>query len=193
MSKHTSPKSENQAGLAAALDHAEFVERVPTLQHDAAKTVLALVGSMMAYDRAYYGDDFHSRQRQRWERRWCDEIDGAYDLCFRLPRHPAVVAYADELAMRNRHRRYSEPDITLKTARRRFLAARLDYENRCHFRCRHDIVGWSDGGAFVSLRAIVEARAEMIFWFQLVMEQEHIAHVKQQNRWTRARARVTSL
>jgi len=44
--------------LADALDHAEFIERVPALQREAATVAKAVVGRMTAYGRSYYDDEF---------------------------------------------------------------------------------------------------------------------------------------
>ena len=135
---------------------------------------------MTAYGRPYYQSD-EPRRRQSTI---FDEEAAAIDLCFWLPRHPAVAAYKAELATRNSHR---DRSADLRTARRHFKAARDDYEKRCGLRCRRD-VEWSDGGKFVSLRAILEARAEAMYWFGIVEELERVEEAKERREWIRRAA-----
>jgi hypothetical protein len=163
------------------LDRLEFIVRVPSLRRQNSRVAVVKVSRMFAYA--------HDR----------DVED--YELLPRLPRHPAVIAYADELAEVNSRR---DRDIyglryDLKTARRKFFAAHKDYEKRSRYREDRRIQitpdeergKYADFARFVSLSAILEARAEAMHWFKIVMEREHIERVKTQNRWSLARSRVT--
>jgi hypothetical protein len=110
-----------------------------------------------------------------------------FDLVLHLPHHPAVTAYINELAATRR------PGADLKTARRNLKIARINYEKRVRYRVRGNICEWADGGLFVSLSAIIEARADAMHWRKVVMGHEHVARIKQQNRWAVARSRVTAI
>jgi len=102
-----------------------------------------------------------------------------------LPRHPAVIAYVNECAARRR------PDANLRTARRNFNAASVNYKNRCAFRFQPGI-HWDDGGEFVCLSAIIEARAEALHWRKVIVRLEAAAKIKQQkeqNEWAVACSR----
>jgi hypothetical protein len=46
---------------------------------------------------------------------------------------------------------------------------------------------------FCSLSKIIEARAAGIHWRKVVKEMEHVARVKQSNRWAVARSHVTPI
>lgn len=92
-----------------------------------------------------------------------------------LPNHPCVVAYVNECAAVNL------PDANLRIARHHFKAARVNYEQRCAFRLQRNIE-WLDGGRFVSLSAIIEARADAKHWQKVVMKLEADKKIKQQNR-----------
>ena len=85
-----------------------------------------------------------------------------HELVLILPSHPAVSAYVTELAALPR-----ETTSDLKHARQMLKSAQVNYKNRVAFRLRRDI-GWSDGGLFVSLSAILEARADGLHWWKIV-------------------------
>jgi hypothetical protein len=51
--------------LADALDHAEFIERLPALQREAATAAKAVVGRMTTYGRSYYDDEFRPCRKTR--------------------------------------------------------------------------------------------------------------------------------
>jgi hypothetical protein len=110
-----------------------------------------------------------------------------FELVLHLPRHPAVTAYADECAAIVRDK------CDLKTARRNLKAARVNYENRVRFRIQRNINEWLDGGLFVSLSAILEARAEAKHWRKVVKELEYVARIKEQNRQSIVRHRLHSM
>ncbi len=110
-----------------------------------------------------------------------------YELVLELPRHPAVTAYANELAAMPR------PRAGLKVARRNLKAARINYEKRVGWRLRRDICEWADGGVFVSLSAILEDRAEAMHWRKVVKELEYTARIKEQNRQSIVRHRLRSI
>ena len=106
-----------------------------------------------------------------------------------LPRHPAVIAYVNECAARQR------PDANLRTARRNFDAASVNYKNRCAFRFQPGI-HWDDGGVFVCLSAIIEARAEAKHWQKVIVGLETAAKIKEQqeqNRRSIVRHRLRSM
>jgi hypothetical protein len=96
-----------------------------------------------------------------------------------FPRHHLVSAYGCELATANARRECDVAD--LKVARRRFKNARVNYEDRVAFRMQPNIA-WPDGGKFVSLSAILEARAEAVFWRKVVKEMEYVETIKQHNK-----------
>jgi hypothetical protein len=106
-----------------------------------------------------------------------------FELILKLPHHPAVSVYANELAAMPR------PRADLKVARRNLKAARINYEKRVGFRLRRDIREWSDGGAFVSLSAILEDRAEALHWRKVIKELEYVARIKRHNERQIERAR----
>jgi len=95
-----------------------------------------------------------------------------------LPRHPAVIAYVHECAALPR------PDANLRTARRNYEAARVNYNNRCAFRFQRGIE-WEDGGVFVSLSAIIEARADAMYWRKVIMKLEAEKKIKEQQEQNR--------
>jgi len=99
-----------------------------------------------------------------------------YELVLKLPRHSAVTAYANELASVVR-----DNCDDLKVARRNLKAARINYEERVRFRIQRNIHAWADGGLFVSLSAILEARAEALHWRKVVKEMEYTARIKKHN------------
>jgi hypothetical protein len=109
------------------------------------------------------------------------DIDGSFVL--RLPHHPAVAAYAHELASVKRAR-----DVTdLALARSKLKTAHDDYRARVGFRLRHDIHADGDDYVafrqFVSLTAILEARAEAMFWRGIVAGLENREQTNKRNRW----------
>jgi hypothetical protein len=101
---------------------------------------------------------------------------------------PDVSAVIKELAGIER-----EPAVDLKTARRRLRVARDSYQTRVMFRTLHDREYTPVFSRFVSLSAILIARAEAKHWHKVVAEQEHVARIKQQNRWAVARSHVTAI
>ena len=106
-----------------------------------------------------------------------------------LPRHPAVIAYVAEC--RSLHR----SDADLRTARRNFSAARVSYEYRRAFRLQRGIE-WGDGGRFVSLSAIIEARAECLHWRKVIVKLEaekKLEQQREQNRRHIVRHRLRSM
>jgi hypothetical protein len=166
-----------ESAVKRELDRLELVECVPALRREACQCAKAIVGRMFAYAHDRDADD--------------------YELVFQMPRHPAIARYAHEQV--NVHR---ESSRDLKVARRRFKAAYLNYEKRCSYRARRDIcltpeeelVGrYAPFAKFISLSAIIEAKAEAMHWFKIVMNLEYVAHVGKQNRWNVARSRVSPL
>ncbi len=107
-----------------------------------------------------------------------------------LPRHPAVIAYVNECAAQSSGR---QAVSDLCTARRNLKAAHINYKERVLYRTRHDIREWSDGGRFVSLSAIIEARADAMHWRKVINKLEAAEKMEQQRRWNAARLRVTPI
>jgi hypothetical protein len=99
-----------------------------------------------------------------------------------LPRHPAVIAYVNECAAKKR------PNATLRSARNRYERAFFDYKDRRAFRVQRGI-RWDDGGEFVKLSAIIEARAESLYWCKMIRKLE----LAQKHRWNVARSHVTAI
>jgi hypothetical protein len=102
------------------------------------------------------------------------------------PRHPAVIAFIQELDGME----YETAD--LKTARRCLRVASDAYQ----FRVTHRVTPNLTGPAFnryVSLSAILMARAAAKHWRKVVAELEHTERVKKQNRWDVARSHVTAI
>lgn len=106
-------------------------------------------------------------------------------LILKFPHDHRVSAYGYELATRNARR---ECDVDLKEARKRLRAARINYEKRVNFRGIPDIE-WTDGGKFVALSAILEARAEAVFWHKIVREMATVERIKRANARNIERAR----
>ena len=101
-----------------------------------------------------------------------------------LPGHPAVIAYVNECAALPR------PDANLRTARKNFKIASVNYNNRCDYRFQPGIQ-WSDGVG-VTLSSIIEARAEAKHWNKVIMRLEAAAKIeqqKQENAWAIASSR----
>ena len=100
--------------------------------------------------------------------------DGQWILI--MPRHLAVIAYVNEQASVVRE------NCDLKTARRRLKDARVNYADRVGYRISYDIrfSNEAEGNAFVSLSAIIEARAEAVHWRKVVKEKERAARI---NKW----------
>ncbi len=137
------------------LDHAEFIERRPALQREAA---------VFNYNE-----------------------DGG--LLLVLPEgDPDVNAFIKELAGIKR-----EPTVDLKTARRRLRVARDSYQTRVMFRTLNDREYLPAFSRFVSLSAILIVRAEAKHWHKVVAELEHVARIKQQNKWAAAYAGLIRL
>ncbi len=107
-----------------------------------------------------------------------------------VPNHPAVIAYLNERAA---HPSGRQAVNDLRTARRNLIAAQVNYKERVLYRMRHDIREWSDGGVFVSLSAIIEARADAIHWRKVINKLEAAEKMEQQRRWNAARLRVTPI
>lgn len=161
-----------ESAVKRALDHAEFVERVPALQRAAAEFETDI------------GED--GRRYYRFSE------TGSFIPKF--PHHHLVRAYSCELAIVNARRRVPD-EIDLKTARRNFKKARVNYESRVDYRGRGDME-WSnqqEGERFTSLTAILEARAEAVFWRKIVAELEAIVKVKKQNAQAITRHRLSKL
>jgi hypothetical protein len=120
------------------------------------------------------------RAATQYERHLNDR--GSYILIF--PRHPAVIAYAREL------KRFAWPDVNLKDARRLYRDACEVFDNRVLYRRIPD-VEWADqseGEQFVSLSAILEARAAATHWRRVVNNKAMDARVaRQTERQTKAR------
>jgi hypothetical protein len=95
-----------------------------------------------------------------------------------LPRHPLVIAYVNECAAMSR------PDVGLRSARQNFKLASVNFENRCAFRAQPGI-RWDDGGEFVSLSNIIEARAEAKHWRKVIMRLEADKKIKEQQEQNR--------
>ncbi len=141
----------------------ELIERVPALQREAAEFETAIGEGGIRYQR----------------------LNEHGSLILSFPRHHLVHAYGCGLATKNARR---EHNADLKGARRRFKDARINYENRVNWRAVPDIQ-WSDGGKFVSLSAILEARAEAVFWRKIVTELQTVERIKRQNARNIERAR----
>jgi hypothetical protein len=100
------------------------------------------------------------------------------------PRHPAVTAFIQELDGME-----YESAADLRTARRRLGVAHHSYQTRVAYRVTQNISGIVFN-RFVSLSAILIARAAGKHWHKVVAELERAERVKQQNRWNVARSRV---
>jgi hypothetical protein len=96
-------------------------------------------------------------------------IGQSFELVWCPPVHRAVAAYWQALKSTIRHDESFEGD--LRTCRKVFKEAREVYEIKTEYRSRHGIE-WKDGGASVSLRAILDARAEMVEAFALLEQVE---------------------
>jgi hypothetical protein len=108
-----------------------------------------------------------------------DESGG---LVLILPHHPAVRDFIQELDGME-----YEAAADLKTARRRLRAARNAYQ----FRVTHRVTPLT-GPAFdryVSLSAILMARAAGKHWLKVVAGLEHTERIKKHNEWVAARRR----
>ena len=163
--------------FADALDHGEFVARVPALQASAAVKVKEELPDWQCYDSVY------ESAKEHCARVLAQKINGwpPIERFLKIPGHRLVKAYALELAKRNNRER---PDANLRTARRKLKAARDDFKRRCM--CRMGNMQWSDpevGAKFISLRAILEARAEALYWYGIVIDLERA----ERNEWARAR------
>ncbi len=156
-----------ESPVKRALDRAELIERVPVLQRDAAEFETAIGEGGLRYQR----------------------LNDHGSLILKFPRHHLVHAYGCELASLNARR---VADADLKVARRNFKKARVNYEDRVNWRGAGDIK-WNDGGKFVSLSAILEARAEAVFWRKIVTELETVEKIKRQNEQAITRHRLNSL
>jgi hypothetical protein len=107
-----------------------------------------------------------------------------------LPRHPLVVRYVNECAVL-----FREKTTSLRNARRLFDRAAINYKNRCAFRLQ-DGIEWVSGSefrSFISLSAIIEARAEALHWNKVIVGLETAAKIEQQQRWNDARLHVTPI
>jgi hypothetical protein len=148
------------------LDRLELVERVPALRREAARTGRGL-----------------------------DERGYPLSLLI-LPNHPAVIAYVRECASLK-----YEPCTTKNAARRNLTAARINYKDRVIYRTRRDIAitpdeelgCYTDFARFISLSAIIEARAEAKHWRKVIVKLETAEKMKQQKRWNDARSHVTPI
>ena len=129
------------------------------------------------------------REAARTGRRVIDERGYPMPLLI-LPNHPAVIAYINECAA---HPSGRQAVSDLRTARRNLKAAHINYKERVLYRTRHDIREWSDGGRFVSLSAIIEARADAMHWRKVINKLEAAEKMEQQRRWNAARLRVTPI
>lgn len=116
-------------------------------------------------------------------RTWRLNENGA--LILKFPRHHLVVAYSYELANANARREYVGD---LRRARRRFKEATINYENRVNWRNVLDM-----NERFVCLSAIIEARAEAVYWRKIVKEAEHVEAIKRQNERALTRHRRNNL
>jgi hypothetical protein len=90
------------------------------------------------------------------------------------PRHPAVMAFIQELD----EMEYERAD--LKTARRRLRVARDSYQKRVAFRVTQNLDG-PIFNRFVSLSSILIARAAGKHWHKIVGELERAEHCKKRN------------
>lgn len=178
------------------LDHAEFVERVPALQRLAAEyEMIEGVASLPAIDhmgRSSWGDSGFDESRIVLPAIIVPGPNKVYKLndrgakILKFPRHPAVIAYARELANKytKRFRAMCEFDhvagADLRTARRRLKDAFEIFHNRVNF--RNVDVEWKDGGLSVGLASILEARAEAMFWRKIVRNLEYFAEIERSNK-----------
>jgi hypothetical protein len=143
------------------------------MKHDPAESALKL-----ALDDAELIERIPELQREASAVNY-DENGG---LILILPRHPAVTAFIQELG----EMEYEAAD--LKTARRRLRAAHDAYQ----FRIAHRVTPNLTGPAFdryVSLSAILMARAAGKHWLKVVAGLEHTERIKKHNEWVAARRR----
>ena len=92
------------------------------------------------------------------------------------PRHPAVIAFIKEL-----DEMVYGPAADLKTARRRLRVASGSYQTRVSFRLANDDGEQVAFNRFVSLSAILIARAEAMHWYKVVNELERAERAKKRN------------
>lgn len=102
-----------------------------------------------------------------------DESGG---LVLVVPRDPDVTAFIRELD----EVKY-EPAADLKTARRRLRVARNSYQTRVAYRVTQNLDG-PKFNRFVSLSAILIARAAAKHWHKVVAELEHVERIQKHNR-----------
>jgi hypothetical protein len=112
--------------------------------------------------------------------------DDRGDLILVLPRHPAVLAFIHELDAME----YETVDLI--TARRRLRAAKADYQDRVVQRQIVTLTG-ALFERYISLSAILIARAAGKHWHKVVAELERAERIKKHNRWAAARSRVTAI
>jgi hypothetical protein len=137
--------------IGDALDHAEAT--VLALHRSRSRFENKRASRMHAYGRPYLQPNSASDQ-------------SSFDLVWSPPAHRAVAAYWRELkAAINRHT-YVEDD--LRTCRKRFKDTRELYENKTTYRSHPNIVN----SAEVSLRTILDARAEMVEAFTILEQVE---------------------
>lgn len=130
----------------------------------------------LALDRAELYDCIPELQREAAAINWAD--DGRLVLV--LPRHPAVLAFIRELdAMEY------ETAADLKTARRRLRAASNSYDTRVAHRMILNLAG-EGVGQFVSLSAILIARAAGRHWHKVVTQLERAERTEKRSRWAKA-------
>jgi hypothetical protein len=103
-------------------------------------------------------------------------FDDGGGLVLVLPRHPAVIAFIHELDAQE----YETAD-DLKTARRRLRANRNGYQIRVANRINQTVDGSAAFDRFVSLSAILIARAAGKHWHKIVAELEHAERIKKHN------------
>lgn len=156
-----------QIPVKAALDHAELVAREPALQPSAARYELMHA----EHDGRVVFSDYKLTD------------NGA--LILKWPRHHLVAAYSYELASANAKRRY---DGDLRTARRKLKDATVNYENRVNWR---NVRGMDPH--YVCLSAILEARAEAVYWSKIVKEADLVAKIKRRNAQNITRNRLSKL
>lgn len=92
-----------------------------------------------------------------------------------LPRHPAVLAFIQEL-----DEMQYESAADLKTVRRRLRAAHDAYQFRVAHRVTPNLTGPAFG-RYVSLSAILMARAAGIHWHKVVTQLERAERIKKYN------------
>lgn len=147
-----------ESAAKLALDHAELIERRPTLQREAARFEMIEAG--------YGFRDYRLNAR------------GGYILI--LPDDPAVAAYLKECAATYRgceHDWGGRPSIDP-------VAAKLNYVDACELLDAYALtrlIGYKP----VTLSAVIEAKVAARYWFGIMRELRYFRWINRQNRWAK--------